>query len=372
MGFGIRIAPGVRISASSRGIRAGVGPRAARIHVGAGRTGFSTGAGPLTYYTSASGGRRRRSGSSGGYSQAAVAAHERQLRQASRAEEIAKVSDFERNIVSAHLEDFPPAERGSVPPEQPVDENALRKEFEARELAGISIFKRAERKAAKERAELALGEALKAERTRHQETRRVLEEELDVAWNELLRNVPERVLGALESAFEDNEIPAAAVDCRGDVATIVLLAIPQSVIPEKKAAMTPSGAPTLKKRTKTEAAELYVSIVASHSLATIKETFAVAPGLGSVVLLVIRREPSAGLGADRLTTLFCGTIARELIEPADWQRIDLVRVLDEVPGALMRRSGRAGELQPLDLSDEPELAAVVEQIEAGLGQKAEG
>jgi hypothetical protein len=43
MGFGLsfKVAPGVRIRASSRGIRTSVGPRAARVHIGAGRTTLS-------------------------------------------------------------------------------------------------------------------------------------------------------------------------------------------------------------------------------------------------------------------------------------------------------------------------------------------
>ena len=47
VGFSIRIAPGVRIRASKRGIRTSLGPRIARVHVGGGRTGFSTGMGPV-------------------------------------------------------------------------------------------------------------------------------------------------------------------------------------------------------------------------------------------------------------------------------------------------------------------------------------
>src|SRR3954454_19466708 len=59
MGFSIKIAPGVRVRASSRGVRTSIGPRAARLHVGAGRTGFSTGLGPVGYYTSLGGSGRR-------------------------------------------------------------------------------------------------------------------------------------------------------------------------------------------------------------------------------------------------------------------------------------------------------------------------
>jgi hypothetical protein len=42
-----------------RGVRARIGPRIARLHVGAGGTGFSTGAGPVSYYRPL---RRRRRG----------------------------------------------------------------------------------------------------------------------------------------------------------------------------------------------------------------------------------------------------------------------------------------------------------------------
>ena len=51
MRFSVKVAPGVRLSASGRGLRAHVGPRAARVHVGGGRSGFSSGAGPVSFYT---------------------------------------------------------------------------------------------------------------------------------------------------------------------------------------------------------------------------------------------------------------------------------------------------------------------------------
>lgn len=44
---------------TKRGVRVRIGPRAARLHVGAGGTGFSTGAGPFTWYRPLRGKRRR-------------------------------------------------------------------------------------------------------------------------------------------------------------------------------------------------------------------------------------------------------------------------------------------------------------------------
>ena len=52
MGFRIKLAPGVRIRISSRGVRTSVGPRIGRVHVGGGRAGMSTGVGPFSAYSS--------------------------------------------------------------------------------------------------------------------------------------------------------------------------------------------------------------------------------------------------------------------------------------------------------------------------------
>lgn len=50
MGIYVRLAPGVKVRLTKRGLRWGVGPRAARLHFGAGGTGISTGAGPFSAY----------------------------------------------------------------------------------------------------------------------------------------------------------------------------------------------------------------------------------------------------------------------------------------------------------------------------------
>jgi hypothetical protein len=84
MGFSFKVAPGVRIRASSRGIRTSVGPRAARVHFGSGRTGFSSGAGPV--YTSLGGGRR------GGRRPPSIASYQRQLAAAQKAEEAQRLA----------------------------------------------------------------------------------------------------------------------------------------------------------------------------------------------------------------------------------------------------------------------------------------
>jgi len=48
MGIYLRIMPGVKVRLGRRGVRWAIGPRWLRLHVGAGGTGISTGAGPVT------------------------------------------------------------------------------------------------------------------------------------------------------------------------------------------------------------------------------------------------------------------------------------------------------------------------------------
>ncbi len=268
--------------------------------------------------------------------------------------------------MSAHLEDFAAPEPMTAPPPQPVDDIAIHRDHKREALKGVSLFARAERRAAKARAAEAAAQAVRAEEARRAEDHRQAQAALDAAWQALMTNEPEAVLHAIEAAFADNEVPAAAVDVQGVRVTLLMMAPDVALVPERKPALTPTGKPTLKKRTKAEFNDLYVSAMASYVLATVKEALAVAPGLQEANIIVLRREPSAGLGDDRLIALFAGRFPRTLLEGARWDAIDLARVLDEVPDALLNRRGRTGELAPLDLDDEPELAEVVSHVQRAL------
>jgi hypothetical protein len=50
MSIYLRLAPGVKVRLGRRGPRWSIGPRAARVHFGAGGPGVSTGGGPFTWY----------------------------------------------------------------------------------------------------------------------------------------------------------------------------------------------------------------------------------------------------------------------------------------------------------------------------------
>jgi len=163
----------------------------------------------------------------------------------------------------------------------------------------------------------------------------------------------------LEAAFEDNEAPAVPIDCHADEAAIVMVYPDIGQIPESKPAVTSSGKPTTQKRTKTERNELYAQSLASNVLATVREAFAVAPGLAKVAVLTVCKDDSMG-GIPMVTALCAVAFDRPLVDRFDWSRLDPLRTLELGEPCLWNRGGRTAELAPLDLTGEPEIAQVLE------------
>lgn len=454
MGFSMKIAPGVRVRASSRGFSAGIGPRAARVHVGTRSVGVSSGVGPFSAYSHIGGGSRGRSGGSrvggGGYSsrgpsRTTLAALEREARRAEKEQEIAQIEAIERALVDVHRAPFPSPARRQLPPAQdpdigairtrffktcgvdtlvaelgdgdsppkardpqPVDLDVLRKEARREEVEGISFLKRRERRQARERADAIAAERAAAERVRREvaraheqeeldakwaqlqerraeaerlvdeETRRLRaeaeqhraeeQEAIDARWNALITNDPTTVITALEEAFADNGAPATPIDCAGATATVTMLYGHPDLIPERVPATTPSGKPTLRRRTKSDRNSLYLQSLASNVLATAKEGLAVCPGLEAISLLVVRRDPSDG--RERLTAIYAGTFTRDLLQEAPWSSLDPTDWMMRPVDRCLVLKGQAQEVTPLDLSDEPELQSVLEHLASALGIEA--
>jgi hypothetical protein len=136
-----------------------------------------------------------------------------------------------------------------------------------------------------------LPQRLSEEKERREADRAVKQKVLDQTWEKLQANDPNVTLPLLKRAFADNEAPARPVKCNGNRTSIVMrFSAPETLIPERKPARTPTGKRTLKKRNKTEINALYVEALGSNVLATVKEAFAAAPGTEIVEFLAIRQE----------------------------------------------------------------------------------
>jgi hypothetical protein len=129
-------------------------------------------------------------------------------------------------------------------------------------------------------------------------------------------------------------------------------------IPDTKPAVTPTGKPTIHKRTKTDRNELYAKSLASNVLATAREAFAVTPNISTVAVLTVCKDDSVG-GIPMAAPLCLAAFQRALVERFDWKRLDPLKTVEAATPCLLNRRGSTGELAPLDLTDEPDVAAVL-------------
>ncbi|MET8845388.1 ribosomal protein L7/L12 [Amycolatopsis sp. NPDC004625] len=358
MGFSIKLAPGVRIRASSRGLRASVGPRVARVHVGGGRAGFSSGAGPVGFYTSLGGSRRApaRRSSTGTSSRSLAAAVKAQ-----QAEELAAALQA---ILSLHRSDFAAAEPPRAPDPEPPDERAIADRHRKARLSGLGLFARQARAQAKAEADRAAQAELAELRASNRRAHDRWQAELDALWRRLNENDADVVLGTLAEAFEDNEAAAAPIGVDGDEASVVVAVPGSSAIPERRPTTTAAGNLSLKKLTKRELADFYKVLVCGYVLATVKEAFAVAPALQWVRIVAVRSAGLDAYGRSRTEVVLGARFSREALVGVRWDTADAVTVVNDTHDQLqVRFTGPSREITPLELAGEPDLAAVVAAVD---------
>jgi hypothetical protein len=360
VGFYFKVAPGVRIRASSRGLRASVGPRAARVHFGAGRPGISTGAGPVTLYHSIGGSRRRSSGSP---SRMSVTAQERQVRHAQKENDAQELMAAFEHIVTMHRREFPPASPPVAPPPEPVDAAVIRMSHEQEALKGLGVFQRSARAAARRRAAVEAEQQIGHEVARRQQAHAELQRQLNEQWQRLLANDPDVVRETLTEAFEDNEAFAAVAGVHGDEAAVVVLVPGADAVPDRMPRLTQAGNLSIPKIPKGERNAFYVLLVCGHLLATVRESLAVAPGLGSVRVAAVRLTEADAYGTQRVECLLATLFRREALHGVQWDSADAAKIVNDASAACSLRQGRTGELLPLDLSAEPALATLIQAIE---------
>ena len=373
MGFGVsfKLAPGVRVRASTRGVRASVGPRAARVHVGAGRTRVSTGAGPITVSAPLGAGRRRAPNPSASRStpgssrprQPTVAQLQAQTRAAERAREVASVAAVDTALTTLHHLSFPDSTRQVVPvPPVPgvalVD--AVRSELYRAAITGVPVWRRAARKGARVWAQ---HQALAQTQRRHtgQVVIAQLEQlHLDEQWRALNQHDPVVVIEAVDGAFADNASDSTCVDAGTDpltgarYVTAVVTYWGIDLVPEHRPDVTPGGRPTLRRRTKTERNAIYASAIASTALATAKEALAVAVTATEARVLVVR---AGGLGT--FESVYAGTFRRDFLTQRDWRHLDPLEMAMSAGDAAMNRKGQTKEVMPLPVNDDSPLRGLL-------------
>lgn len=368
MRFSVRVAPGVRIGASSRGLRAHIGPRAARLHVGAGRTGVSTGVGPVSLYSNL-GGNSRPSGPDAkstaprGGPHTATGLIQTQLTAATKAEEGATIAAALTHLGDLHRARFAPARSPQLAAPTVANQEKILATHTTEALRGIGIFQRKQRKAARESARWAAYHEINA---RYEEARRDHDQAVINAghwWKRLNDNDPDTVWDQLARAFADNQAAAAPLAIDGTHADLAVLLPPTSTLPAKMPGVTAAGNPSLKKMTKTQAAEWYQILTCGFVLATASEAFAVAPGLTEVTLVALRPRENSGSGP-AAECILAATINRAALNTTNLTTSNSPIAVSQASSVLLvNPKGRTGNWEPVDLSDEPDIRAVVNAID---------
>ena len=326
----IKIAPGVRISTSGRGPRAHIGPRVARLHVGGGGSGVSTGAGPFTMYSGLGSPRRSsaRTPSRSGMTPAQV----------EKARQVDENAQAWAALSELHRLSFPMATDPGAVLAKPVPMfKVLVATAERRHLAGVGRFDRAARQEARQRARVeAEGEAL-ALLSQGTSEWRERQRASDEAWAAVRRGDPVAVATAVDAALSARGLDVVVTSTAVGVASLVLHVSDEEGIPTHQPGVTPGGKPTLKKLTKTETALQVRHLVAARVLLAVKETFAQSPAISAV-------DVAAARGREVVMRTH---IERTALGSAHWERSawDVLEAVD--PELETNIGGRTQELRAL-------------------------
>jgi DNA polymerase-3 subunit epsilon len=183
-----------------------------------------------------------------------------------------------RHLINVHREGFPPAQPRIAGAVLLPDWEAVYRHYEQHALRGIGVFDRAGRARARQTA-AEYTDRWTASQWAEGEAQRVAQQGgFDDQWRRLTGNDEDTVLGVLGAAFEavPGVAPVGVVTVDGDGVGLGLVAARDSVLPEGLI----GG----------QRARVYEAMVKSHALAAVKQAFAVAPGLMSAQVVVIRDD----------------------------------------------------------------------------------
>jgi hypothetical protein len=267
-------------------------------------------------------------------------------------------------ILNLHREEFPPAQRPIAPTPPAVDASAFRPTYVKEAKASTSVFARAERKAALAEAERRAQADAAALAAKYAEEQVGWQATLDHAWAALRANEPDVVLTTLVDAFEDNEAAAAAIGVEGAEVTLVVLVPPVSAVPERQPTITAAGNLSLKKLTKRETCDFYKLLVCGHALVTVKEAFAVAPGLTSARVVALRATSPDAYGKVHPEVVLAARFEKARLAGIQWSQANAAQVVNDASTErIFIQKGATQELMPVDLSKEPQLAEVVGAVD---------
>lgn len=368
-GVTVKLASGLRLQADGRGIRAAFGPRAPRTDPGIGQPGCAADAGTTSYDT-ADDSEGAQEPSPFGPTRPTLAQLHSKERAPDKAERMQQVLDAERFLTTRHLVDFPANQPAIAEPPQPLDTDRIEQAFRRQAMADVGWFNRAGRRAARELAHsAAVAVADEQYATAADEAER-LQAAYYAHWKALTAHDRDTVVAAVDDALAGIAPESTCVDAGIDqgsgryVSCVVTFGHPD-LVPDRVVAPALTGRPALKKRSRSDINDLYVTALASIVLATVREALAVATAAAEVRIVVVRPTPlTATAPDDAIRLIYAGRFVRAKLDGLDWQTIDLESELLRADGAEFVRRGAARTVVPLDVDAHRRMAGVLRAFAA--------
>ncbi|MFD7447254.1 TerD family protein [Streptomyces sp. NPDC059909] len=296
---------------------------------------------------------------------------ERAQQEAERDAAIVQLRELRQQSTSVHLQSFQPVHQPVVPGPPQLGMPWALAEAQAFHLMGLGVFARAEKAAAKRKAEEDAPAYLAAEQTRLHAVHGQLAAEAEQWWQALVANDEETVCEVVNYAFADNPAAGCAVGVDGSVLSVVMRHQDIDSLPGQTPGVTSSGRPTLKTLNKRDRTLWWLTSMGSNIIATLKEGFATAPGINAIDLAVLTRLPDT----QRLGFVAYGRWTRQAIEAGPWREPgDALRFLDIGQDVACSVSTTASgnlptTIKPLDTSRLPGLQNLLDhaQDEASSG-----
>jgi hypothetical protein len=360
----LRIAPGVRLASTADGLRVD-------LNGGKGRVATVTELAAATALPSVTG-KNARGGARAepvDVSRVSLKELEQQVHTAALQEDVAALQTIEDSLTTMHRVSFPQRRRPVVEGPVPLtsqERSAARKRAIRGALAGLPFFGRSVRSEAKAQAVRHAEDFVQASQVARAIAAQHRQAVVDDTWYDLAEHHPATVIEAVERTLRETATDCTCVDAgrlegstRTYVTVILTFASPE-LVRDRGPGMSPTGRRMMRRRTRAERNAVYLTALASMTLATVKHVISVAVAADDVNLVIVRRT---GAAAGALEPIYVGSLSREAVTLRPPQA-DPVPLFLSAAMREMRFEGSAHDLIALEVDDE--LADIIATCERAL------
>jgi hypothetical protein len=245
------------------------------------------------------------------------------------------------HVLSLFREPLAKATAPTVPPPVPVDRLRLRRRLERDALHGIWVWKRSERRAARQAASAEALRQADAEDVRRAAEARNEQARLDGEWANLLAGHESAMGRALDAAMGGASVCLVA-SATGKNAVFLAVGVPDvDLVPETEPTETPTGLPSIERRSITTRNHLYAVALASLAVAYARRALAAVPSANQAGVLLVRSSTSDGWEG-----VASGVFGRDVVVAVESSEASPLELFSSLGGEI-RTEGRTHEVGPL-------------------------